>query len=364
LISGTLRPSPLDLSADQERALREISLWWKNWGRFKQCFVVVGYAGTGKTELISRIAQSPGVVVAAMWGKAASVLRARGVDAKTIHGLIYIPWRDKRGNLSYRKRDSLPDVELIIIDEASVVDHVTFQDLLSFGLPILAVGDDGQLESIGTSGGFMPKPDIRLEQIHRQAEGNPILRLATAFRKNRAVPYWTDPNGKLRIAPRTEFWKLIDPAIQIVCGLNKTRHAVNSKVREALGAFGQLPQKGEKLICLKNNSRYAIFNGQQFICAGVGLMGGKWVELDLETEERQIISVPCALEQFGADPVKDHRDRKIAFFDYGYALTAHPAQGSEWPAVLVLEEIVKAWDRARWRYTAATRARERLVYCR
>ena len=50
--------------------------------------------------------------------------------------------------------------------------------------------------------------------------------------------------------------------------------------------------------------------------------------------------------------------------DYGYCLTAHKAQGAEWDDVLVLEEICSSWDPRRWRSTAATRARQRLVYCR
>jgi exodeoxyribonuclease-5 len=346
-------------------AINAIRHWRKNWRRLKPRFVLAGYAGTGKTTAIACLAAEwPNAAVAALCGKAASVLRSKGVDAQTIHSLLYIVLKDKRGNLRYRRRDGLPGVETIIIDEASMVDHLSWQDLLSFGLPILAVGDDGQLEPVGTSAELMKFPDIRLERIHRQAESNPILRLATAFRENRDVPFWTDRSGRLRIARRSEFWDLLEPDVQIVCGFNKTRHRVNARVREQLGATGRLPSKGERLICLKNNLRYRIFNGQQAVCAGVGLSSRGWVELDVQMEDGHVLTVPCSIEQFGNDLLTDHRDPKVALFDYGYCLTAHKAQGSEWEAVLVLEEIGSQWDASRWRYTAVTRAKELLVYCK
>jgi exodeoxyribonuclease-5 len=356
--------APMDYSPDQERALHAARHWRPNWKRMKQCFIIAGFAGTGKTTLISHLYEEwDHPAVAALCGKAASVLHSKGAEAKTIHSLIYIPYRDRHGRMRYRKRDCLPGVETIIVDEASVLDHLTYQDLISFGLPILAVGDHGQLEPVGTSARLLETPDVRLEQIHRQAHGNPILRLATAVRQNREVPYWNDPKERLRIARRSEFWPLISPDIQLICGFNKTRHQVNARVRVQLGAMGQLPQKGERLICLKNNLRYGIFNGQQALCVGVGSTTRRWVELDIRTDDDLVVTLPCAIEQFGKDTQKDHRDSKIALFDYGYCLTAHKAQGSEWDSVMVLEEIASQWTPSRWRYTAVTRAKERLIYC-
>jgi ATP-dependent exoDNAse (exonuclease V) alpha subunit len=68
-------------------------------------------------------------------------------------------------------------------------------------------------------------------------------------------------------------------------------------------------------------------------------------------------------EQFGHDLIKDFRSKDLLLFDYAYCITAHKAQGSEWDSVVVLEQISNRWDAKRWRYTAATRAKERLVYC-
>jgi ATP-dependent exoDNAse (exonuclease V) alpha subunit len=58
-----------------------------------------------------------------------------------------------------------------------------------------------------------------------------------------------------------------------------------------------------------------------------------------------------------------NRSQNTLLLDYGYCVTAHKAQGSEWDSVVVLEEIAQRWDPKRWRYTAVTRAKERLVYC-
>jgi exodeoxyribonuclease-5 len=356
--------APLDSSPDQERALNAARHWRRYWKGMKQCFVIAGFAGTGKTTLISHLYEEwDHPAVAALCGKAASVLRSKGVEARTIHSLIYIPSKDRQGRMRYRKRNRLPGIETIIIDEASVLDHLTYQDLLSFGLPILAVGDHGQLEPIGTSARLMESPDVCLEQIHRQAEGNPILRLARALRENRRVPLYSDPKGRLRIAKRSEFWTLISPDSQLICGFNRTRHQVNARVRVQRGATGQLPQKGERLICLKNNMRYGVYNGQQAVCIGVGSVTRRWVELEIQTDDGLVMSLPCAIEQFGKDALKEHRNSKTALFDYGYCLTAHKAQGSEWDSVVVLEEISSNWTPSRWRYTAVTRAKERLIYC-
>jgi exodeoxyribonuclease V len=61
--------------------------------------------------------------------------------------------------------------------------------------------------------------------------------------------------------------------------------------------------------------------------------------------------------------MKDVRDKEIVLMDYGYCLTVHKAQGSDWDRVLVKEEVGQSWDARRWRYTAVTRARARLTYC-
>ena len=354
-------PATLDFSLDQEAALTRIDAW--RFGRTSPYLTLGGYAGTGKSTLVAYLAECwPGAAVAALCGKAAHVLRQKGTPASTIHSLIY-ELVTKDGPPRFRKKDHLPFVSAVLIDEASMIDHVLKADLLSFGLPVLFVGDHGQLEPVGTDPGLMKRPDIKLERIHRQAEGNPILRLATAFREGRDVPYtWNAPDFRLRIRPRSEATEWVKPGRQIICGYNRTRHKVNAEMRAMLGYEG-LVCPGELLVCLRNNRQYGVFNGQQLTVLDVEPRRGRLITVSVQADDGRAFYVPLAADQFGADMLRHHRDPKVVLCDYGYALTCHKSQGSSWPEVLVYEEIASKWDPKRWRYTAATRAEERLIYC-
>jgi exodeoxyribonuclease-5 len=355
----------VEFSKDQQAALDEILDWRARDPRGDNQYLTLGgYAGTGKTTLIAYLASTwPGVATVAVCGKAAHVLRLKGVpNAQTAHSLLYVPMPSIGGGVRYRKRSYLPGVETIIVDEASMIDHVLFRDLLSFALPTVFIGDHGQLEPIGTNPNLMANPMLRLETIHRQARGNPILRLATAFREGRRVRPWQDPQGRLRVLGRRAFDQLVSPDVQMICGFNKTRHRVNQQVRRMLSHEGQLVAPGEKLICLQNNKKWNIFNGQQVTVLDIAREGRRTIDLEVEADDGRSFMLPCLREQFGRDAIKEIQKR-VALMDYGYCLTAHKAQGSEWNEVLVLEEIDGRWDSRRWRYTVATRAKERLVYC-
>jgi ATP-dependent exoDNAse (exonuclease V) alpha subunit len=209
----------------------------------------------------------------------------------------------------------------------------------------------------------MVKPMLRLEKIHRQATGNPILRLAAAFREGRPVSRWKDPHGRLQLLGRGEFHRLVSPHIQILCGFNKTRHHINARVREITGRGKELVAPREKLICLRNNQSWSIYNGQQVTVLDIACENRSTIELEIETDDGRYFSLPCLRRQFGHDLIKDFRSKEVALMDYGYRLTGHKAQGSGWNAVLALEEVARGWDPRRWRYTVATRAREQLIYC-
>jgi exodeoxyribonuclease-5 len=354
----------VEFTADQEDAIDAILEWRAgNPHGDNQYLTLGGYAGTGKTTLIAYLADHwEGVATVAVCGKAAHVLRLKGVNARTAHSLLYVPMPSIARGVRYRKRSDLPGVKTIIVDEASMIDHVFFRDLLSFGLPTVFIGDHGQLEPIGTNPNLMANPMLRLETIHRQAAGNPILRLATAFREGRRVRPWEDPKGRLRVLGRRAFGQMVSPDVQIICGFNKTRHRVNHQVRRMLDLDGELVAPGEKLICLQNNKNWNIFNGQQVTVLDVVRECRRMFDLEVETDDGRSFMLPCLRDQFGQDKLKEF-PKDAALMDYGYCLTAHKAQGSEWKEVLVLEEIASGWDPRRWRYTVATRARERLVYC-
>ncbi|HPE32748.1 MAG TPA: AAA family ATPase, partial [Parvularculaceae bacterium] len=174
-------------SPEQDAALKAVDQWLKMGDR--QVFRLFGYAGAGKTTLARHLAEGAGgeVAFAAFTGKAAHVMRQKGCEgATTIHSLIYRPAdEDEEGALVFAIRRDAPaaSADLIIIDECSMVDEELGRDLLSFGKPVLVLGDPAQLPPV-KGGGFFTEaePDFMLTEIHRQAADNPIIRLSMEIR--------------------------------------------------------------------------------------------------------------------------------------------------------------------------------------
>ena len=359
---------PVTLSEEQEKAVDEINKRMK-----RNPYVTLGgYAGTGKTSVIRHLVKHwRGVAVAALCGKAVNVLRCKGVkNAQTIHSLIYehIPNTDPP---EFARRDQLATesgrrVRKLIIDEASMVDEVMRDDLLSYNVPILFVGDHGQLEPIGRESWLMQNPDVVLNTIHRQAQDSPIIRLATALREGREVPYWESKLGDVRIVEKNRFWELLRPNMTAICAFNRTRHKINAECRKMLGRTSQYPVEGDKLVCLKNNREFQIFNGQLATCLDAKLSeNGRDMTLKARLDDDRVVEMPCAPWQFGQDATEGmHRMPWLTFWDWGNALTCHRAQGSEMDDVIVLEERSPLWNMRRWAYTASTRARMTLIYCK
>lgn len=358
----------IDLSADQHSAVMAIEEWRDDWPNGPQIFTMGGFAGCGKTTVVCHLADRlPRAVVAAPTGKAVHVLRD-SVDATTIHSLMYSA-TIHNGKLRFTKKPTI-DAQTIIIDEASMCSSEILNDLLSYNLPILFVGDHGQLEPIGDNPNLMQNPDVKLEKIHRQAEGNPILRLSAAFRECREQQVWDSMRDKgwyqskdrrVTVASKRWYKDLVTDDMTVVVGFNETRHKINREVREKAGYKEPICQ-GEKFICLQNNSTWGTFNGQILICIGIEDIGRKHAKLLLMTDGGETLFAPILMEQLGKNKLVESKDKKVLLLDYGYCLTAHKMQGSQADSVAVIEEIHSSWNAARWRYTVVTRAVERLVY--
>ena len=369
----------MKLSADQQRAFDEILAWVAS---KRATLTFGGLAGTGKTTLVRELLRqigSDGVAVCAPTGKAASVLRYKGVRASTVHRLIYSPQSVCVAcNVNVQEDDVCPRCKsdddlsvvfarvheiaarLIVVDEASMLDVTMKEDLESFQVPILYVGDHGQLQPVGEDPGLLADPQVRLEQVHRQAEGSPIIKFAHHVRTNGQPAAWVeDGDVRVRIGLRGIDWSRYDA---VLCGFNNTRLAVNAKVREIKGFEGP-PQVGERLICLQNNSDMGLFNGMGVTVTHAHGQNDTVYVLDLEDEAGDTYrKVPALRSQFGNQKRPEKRMRSVGLFDFGYALTTHKSQGSQWPRVAVLEQIAPSWSPSRWRYTAATRAQETLHY--
>ncbi len=373
------------LSPDQQAA-HDAVLTWATFPE-PQTLTLGGLAGTGKTTTIAQIVTSlrargrTRIAFCCFTGKASLVLRRKLERAAvlhndycgTIHGLIYKP--EKRdGKITWRKIDRL-DADIIILDEASMVDEVIYRDLLSYKLPILAVGDHGQLPPVSGALNLMSAPAVRLEKIHRQAADNPIVQMSLRAREGQGI--LTGDYGAVKKVCRQQLAVTVDrypdwfeAAGMVLCGTNSTRAALNHLLRARRGFAGAIPQPGERVICLRNQREQDLFNGltgvlkvlevkdvregepPRYAHAVVDIDGGRSWEGTLR------------LDQFGNAKTIQVFEKEIALFDWGYAMTVHKAQGSEAPVVVVLEEC--AWMetedlRRRWRYTAYTRAAERLL---
>ncbi|WP_040486166.1 ATP-dependent DNA helicase [Lutibaculum baratangense] len=370
-----MKPSP-----QQDEAMTAVSRWLKE--KDSQVFRLFGYAGTGKTTLARQIAEGVDgdVLFAAFTGKAAQVLRNKGcANARTIHSLIYRPrgeeTEDETGEtlpaFSLNRTSQVAKAELVIIDECSMVDEELGRDLLSFGTKVLVLGDPGQLPPV-SGGGFFTEaePDILLTEVHRQARDNPIIDLAQTVREGGHLDY--GEYGSSRVIGRDEIdAETVLSADQVLLGINRTRHKYNRRIRELKDFTEPYPQVDEKLVCLRNSSEKGLLNGGLWRVTSLGLSNGPAVNLLVKSEDEgprgpsAKIRVLKELFDKGPENVPFAKRRNSDEFDYGYALTVHKAQGSQWDDLVLFDESFAFRDtRERWLYTAITRAAERITIVR
>src|SRR6476469_2841121 len=212
----------------QDAALKAVAAWLTakpGQGGTPQTFRLFGYAGTGKTTLARHLAEAVDgtVLFAAFTGKAALVMRSKGCErASTIHSLIYKTRESGEEVPSFDLWDEAPasKAELIIIDECSMVDAELGRDLLSFGVPLLVLGDPAQLPPIQGGGFFTDaEPEIMLTEVHRQARDNPIIRLSMTIRDGGRLPLGR--HGESRVLSRREIDAAeVTRADQVLVGLN------------------------------------------------------------------------------------------------------------------------------------------------
>lgn len=375
----------MEFSPQQDAALKAVANWLKT-GK-PQIFRLFGYAGTGKTTLARHFAEHVDgqVQFAAFTGKAAQVLRSKGAtNARTIHSLIYRPRGEEAVSdettgktsmsptFSLNRQSPIARAKLVVVDECSMVDEQLGRDLLTFGTPILVLGDPAQLPPI-SGGGFFTEhePDILLTEIHRQARDNPIIRLALDVREGRE--FMRGDYGTAQVIGRDDVSQdLVLAADQVLVGTNRTRRRYNARLRELKGFDGALPMAGDKLVCLRNDPAKGLLNGslwkvmtasRETVKPGVNLLVSP-EEDDPERGVAKIKLLKAAFENPEAD-IPWQQKKRFDDFDYGYALTVHKAQGSQWDNVVLFDESFAFRDtRERWLYTAITRAAERLTIVR
>lgn len=409
---------------------------------------LAGYAGTGKSTILPFILDDAGINPAdiafvAPTGKAAKVMRnklkAQGFSnwmATTYHSAIYrarpAPIAMLEDNLEAEKRH-LDDLvrhgdpartlelltakkavkrlteeleiaytsdkpsfqlnldcgmeakKLIVVDEGSMVGITGSRDLLYWGVPILVMGDPGQLppveEEPGLTGGT---PDYFLTEIHRQALDNPILQLATMAREGKRITEGVYGDGRAQVVARSKFndgffdWR--EPAPKFIVGANKTRWSVTKLLRSGYlgeGVERMGPRAGEPLIVRKNSRQFPnLVNGADVTAVTDGdLLANQSTFLMSFEDEDGVKYTPKVFqghfeEHFSRQANKYSTDSRSAFrakknsveLDWGWAITCHKAQGSQYDDCVVIDESgMFREDSAKWLYTAITRAAEQLT---
>jgi exodeoxyribonuclease-5 len=253
--------------------------------------------------------------------------------------------------------------DLLVVDEVSMVDEKIGKDIESFQKKVLVLGDPAQLPPVRGGGYFTDcKPDVLLTEIHRQALDNPLLQWATLARKGEVIPY-----GDLGLAKKfrrdliTDDW--LSKAGQILVGKNETRHDLNKRIRKQLGFVGAYPQNHDRMVMLMNENRLGVLNGTIFraIKSELAEYDTNVLYMDIMYEKEHLRGL-----KFDAGPFTGKEcqpGRSVLQADYGYALTVHKAQGSQWPSVVVYDDGFAKREssmRNRWLYTAITRAEKQL----
>lgn len=376
-----------------------------------QYTVIAGYAGTGKSTLvkfiISALAQEfnidpdDDVVYTSFTGKATQVLQKKGNhNVSTLHKLLYKHYPLPNGG--YRKeRIEFLEYKVVVVDECSMVPKSLFKDLARHqNIYIICLGDPGQLPPVNTDedNHLLDAPHIFLDEIMRQAAESEIIQLTMKIRNNEPIEYMK--GTEVQVIKRSELnTGMLQWADQILVGTNNTRNNINAQMRQLLGREGT-PQDGDKIICLRNywdtisDNENALVNGtvgtieecyDNYIniapykttdnSTRMGLVTGHFVTDNGETfynlmmDKKLIMEGESTLDwKTNFRMSKNPRTKHFVpmEFTYGYAITAHKSQGSEWDKVLVIEERFPfdKEEHKRWLYTACTRAAKKLVLVR
>lgn len=287
---------------------------------------------------------------------------------------------DLRFHLNPESKLVTGEIKLVILDETSMCGLSIAEDLYGFEIPILAMGDPGQLPPVGEKPGFdLDMPDVFLTEVHRQAAENPIIHLATLVRKGQRGDFGDYGQGVLIVPRKQDIYTLdLGRDCQIICGTNKNRWKLTSKIRREGGFDTMLPAKGEPLIMCKNSRQHPnLVNGTQVYSAedhGDGDEGVARFVAHIHDEDGGLKGM-FAYQGLFEEHVKREKNfatasKQSAFksrvtdnhIDFGWVITCHKSQGSQWDEVIVHDDsAVFREDADKWLYTAITRAAERLI---
>lgn len=424
----------LSLSSDQADACERIREWvyarcdrWSE-GRESEVLTFGGLGGTGKSTVLGILAnefQKRNILVAyaTFTGRASTVLNrklmdqgvltnnkllapigSKALDGKfakyflkpgeervpfcgTLHRLLYAPMINEETEelLGWRTRPKLDRrYGLIITDESSMIGSRMLSDIVRHGVPLLAVGDHGQLSPVQDVSTLMANPDIKLEKIHRQSEGNSIIRLAHEVRETGRIRK-TLAGESVSFGQRADVGMTYEVALTnlggnaldtgVLCWTNKTRVGVNKTIRKTRGFMGP-PKAGEVLMCLRNSD--TVSNGMRGVLRedaqeldwrfGVSLdfpyeeVRGDFEVCGYQFHREKVIQGIDELKKL-APQIKKFSDAGL-LFDFGTCATVHRFQGSQLKHAIIIQDRPERPSDPEWRkwaYTAISRASEHLT---
>jgi exodeoxyribonuclease V alpha subunit len=348
--------------------------------------VLTGGPGTGKSRTVAAIvslAEYDGrtVALAAPTGRAAKRLEELcQAPASTIHRLLGAQPRQSGGNVTFdggfaRGAEWPLDEDVVVVDEASMLDVELADALLSAcadGTHLVFVGDAAQLPSIGAGrvlgdlidSGTVPVTELRT--LYRQAEGGAIARLATAVREGELPPV-DDPSREVVVvaargsaAAAHRVTQLVTDSIPRALGIPTDQvqvvtpvhrgpagtMALNAALKARLnpGQAGRRFDEGDRVVATANHLEATPF----------GYANGEVGIVD-EVERDGTVTVG-----FASGPA-EVKGKALADLMHGWAITVHRAQGSEFPAVVVVVPPEAGGMLSRpLIYTAMTRAQRHL----
>ena len=395
----------MELTIKQEEGLRIALARFKNREKYT---VISGYAGTGKSTLIRFIIdalstyginEEEDVCFACFTGKACQVLLNMGnKNVSTLHRLLYESIPKPTGGWIRKKKDKI-DYKIIVVDEVSMAPKQLMDLLFRHNVHVICLGDPFQLPPIDkdSDNHLLDHPHIFLDEIMRQSAESEIIQLATKIRNFEPFGSNMFTQKEVMILPKKELnTGILMWGDQVLVATNVTRVNFNEAMRNQLGHQGT-PEDGDKVICLRNYWDDFSNEGNPLVNGTIGYLHNtfdSFCRLPYWAKPRDL---PIIVSQFVSDTNEDYgsynmdkklilegektldwktayrlgRDMKTAHlvpyeFTYGYAITCHKAQGSQWSKVVVYEETfprVKE-EHARWLYTAVTRAQDKVVLLR
>lgn len=385
------------LTDEQQSLVKDCYNWFFNENNL--IFEYTGGPGTGKSFVLNFIIEYLGInreqiAPMAYTGAAAVNMRTKGLlNAGTIHSWIYhtsvSQKYDESGNiiiddyfnrpketLTFVPKIQLKNIKLIIIDEAYMVPYEMKKDIEMFGIKILACGDRNQLPPINSKPAYLTSTNVRvLTKTMRQLENSYINKLA--YSSLAGYPISNGYYGDVLVINENELTdQMIISSDIVLCSKNSTREYYNNKIRKLYGFDSKIPQYGERIICRSNNKLEVVDDinlangliGTTMNYPDVSGFDGKTFRLLFKPNLlNNAFDIKASYKYFTApyqqrEILKNDRYLEGEKFEFGYSITTHLSQGSEFNNVIVIDEYIPGDLKNRLSYVAITRAKQRLIY--